>query len=147
MFLKQFLKNSKTVKSGGDNSMVIYIKPLNYKTLMFLNFLIFSKNIFSSCICGFIVVFLLFLADMSVREECNEDPGQSDETEAETSPPKSPSTPKNVKSKNSGTVGLCGPSWCCQHLGRRCLRCGDGSSPTVPEIGFKHSPDGLEESF
>ncbi|XP_024911336.1 ras-specific guanine nucleotide-releasing factor 1-like [Cynoglossus semilaevis] len=39
--------------------------------------------------------------DMSVREECNEDPGQSDETEAETSPPKSPSTPKNVKSKNS----------------------------------------------
>uniref|UniRef100_A0A3P8VZS6 Ras protein specific guanine nucleotide releasing factor 1 n=1 Tax=Cynoglossus semilaevis TaxID=244447 RepID=A0A3P8VZS6_CYNSE len=39
---------------------------------------------------------------MSVREECNEDPGQSDETEAETSPPKSPSTPKNVKSKNSG---------------------------------------------
>lgn len=43
-------------------------------------------------------------ADLSVREECKEDPHQSDEAEAEMSPPKSPSTPKNVKSKNSGTV-------------------------------------------
>lgn len=42
--------------------------------------------------------------DLSVREECDEEPSQSDETEAEMSPPKSPSTPKNVKSKNSGTV-------------------------------------------
>uniref|UniRef100_A0A3B4WU92 Ras protein specific guanine nucleotide releasing factor 1 n=1 Tax=Seriola lalandi dorsalis TaxID=1841481 RepID=A0A3B4WU92_SERLL len=40
--------------------------------------------------------------DLSVREECDEDPSQSDEAEAEMSPPKSPSTPKNVKSKNSG---------------------------------------------
>ncbi|CAG02359.1 unnamed protein product, partial [Tetraodon nigroviridis] len=39
--------------------------------------------------------------DLSVREECDKDPSQSDETEAEMSPPKSPSTPKNVKSKNS----------------------------------------------
>lgn len=39
-----------------------------------------------------------------MREECDEDPSQSDETEAEMSPPKSPSTPKNVKSKNSGIV-------------------------------------------
>nr|XP_019935183.1 PREDICTED: ras-specific guanine nucleotide-releasing factor 1-like isoform X2 [Paralichthys olivaceus] len=39
--------------------------------------------------------------DLSVREECDEEPGQSDEAEAEMSPPKSPSTPKNVKSKNS----------------------------------------------
>lgn len=41
-----------------------------------------------------------------MREECDEDPSQSDETEAEMSPPKSPSTPKNVKSKNSGTAWL-----------------------------------------
>lgn len=46
----------------------------------------------------------LFCPDLSVREECDEDPSQSDETEAEMSPPKSPSTPKNVKSKNSGTA-------------------------------------------
>uniref|UniRef100_A0A8C6L3L8 Ras protein specific guanine nucleotide releasing factor 1 n=1 Tax=Nothobranchius furzeri TaxID=105023 RepID=A0A8C6L3L8_NOTFU len=39
--------------------------------------------------------------NLSVREECDEDPSQSDEAEAEMSPPKSPSTPKNVKSKNS----------------------------------------------
>uniref|UniRef100_A0A3Q2CCL9 Ras protein specific guanine nucleotide releasing factor 1 n=1 Tax=Cyprinodon variegatus TaxID=28743 RepID=A0A3Q2CCL9_CYPVA len=39
--------------------------------------------------------------DLSVREECNEEPSQSDEAESEMSPPKSPSTPKNVKSKNS----------------------------------------------
>ena len=45
-----------------------------------------------------------FSPDLSVREEGDEDPAQSDETEAEMSPPKSPSTPKNVKSKNSGTV-------------------------------------------
>ncbi|XP_040896884.1 ras-specific guanine nucleotide-releasing factor 1-like isoform X2 [Toxotes jaculatrix] len=44
--------------------------------------------------------------DLSVREECDEDPSQSDEAEAEMSPPKSPSTPKNVKSKNSGTFSL-----------------------------------------
>uniref|UniRef100_A0A3P9JXS1 Ras protein specific guanine nucleotide releasing factor 1 n=1 Tax=Oryzias latipes TaxID=8090 RepID=A0A3P9JXS1_ORYLA len=40
--------------------------------------------------------------NLSVREECDEDPSQSDEAEAEMSSPKSPSTPKNVKSKNSG---------------------------------------------
>ena len=48
-----------------------------------------------------------FSPDLSVREEGDEDPAQSDETEAEMSPPKSPSTPKNVKSKNSGTVWIC----------------------------------------
>lgn len=51
-----------------------------------------------------IVKHFFFCVDLSVREECDEDPSQSDETEAEMSPPKSPSTPKNVKSKNSGTV-------------------------------------------
>uniref|UniRef100_A0A3P9NUX5 Ras protein specific guanine nucleotide releasing factor 1 n=1 Tax=Poecilia reticulata TaxID=8081 RepID=A0A3P9NUX5_POERE len=40
--------------------------------------------------------------DRSVREECDEEQSQSDEAESEMSPPKSPSTPKNVKSKNSG---------------------------------------------
>ncbi|CAL8350290.1 unnamed protein product [Merluccius merluccius] len=40
--------------------------------------------------------------DMAVREVCDEEPPPSDEAEAEMSPPKSPSTPKNVqKSKNS----------------------------------------------
>lgn len=47
-----------------------------------------------------------FSVDLSVREECDKDPSQSDETEAEMSPPKSPSTPKNVKSKNSGIVSV-----------------------------------------
>lgn len=47
-----------------------------------------------------------FSVDLSVREECDEDPSQCDETEAEMSPPKSPSTPKNVKSKNSGMVSV-----------------------------------------
>ncbi|KAF3832412.1 hypothetical protein F7725_026077 [Dissostichus mawsoni] len=44
--------------------------------------------------------------DLSVREECNEDPSQSEETEAEMSPPKSPSTPKNFSlfSFNNGMV-------------------------------------------
>lgn len=84
---------------------------------------------------------------MSVREECNEDPGQSDETEAETSPPKSPSTPKNVKSKNSGTVGLCGPSWCCQHH-----HTVGASGVVMVQVRLSlrsasHSPDGLGESF
>ena len=41
-------------------------------------------------------------ADMAVREVCDEEPPPSDEVEAEMSPPKSPSTPKNVKAKNSG---------------------------------------------
>lgn len=50
------------------------------------------------------VLTLRVCADLSVREECDEDPNQSDEAEAEMSPPKSPSTPKNVKAKNSGTV-------------------------------------------
>ena len=55
-----------------------------------------------------------FCPDLSVREECDEDPSQSDEAEAEMSPPKSPSTPKNVKSKNSGTtVSVCSMSETC----------------------------------
>uniref|UniRef100_A0A8C5CUJ7 Ras-specific guanine nucleotide-releasing factor 1-like n=1 Tax=Gadus morhua TaxID=8049 RepID=A0A8C5CUJ7_GADMO len=36
-----------------------------------------------------------------VMEVCDEEPPPSDEVEAEMSPPKSPSTPKNVKAKNS----------------------------------------------
>ncbi|MGH0186058.1 UNVERIFIED_CONTAM: hypothetical protein FKN15_019964 [Acipenser sinensis] len=43
--------------------------------------------------------------EVSVREESDNDPIQSDEAETETSPTKSPTTPKNVKCKNSsGTV-------------------------------------------
>lgn len=53
---------------------------------------------------AFLFVTLRVCADLSVREERDEDPDQSDEAEAEMSPPKSPSTPKNVKAKNSGTV-------------------------------------------
>lgn len=40
-------------------------------------------------------------ADASVREESDNDQNQSDEAEAEASPTKSPTTPKNVKCKNS----------------------------------------------
>nr|XP_009684672.1 PREDICTED: ras-specific guanine nucleotide-releasing factor 1-like [Struthio camelus australis] len=40
-------------------------------------------------------------SDVSVREESDTDPNQSDEAEAETSPTKSPTTPKSVKCKNS----------------------------------------------
>ncbi|KAJ3593969.1 hypothetical protein NHX12_006302 [Muraenolepis orangiensis] len=39
--------------------------------------------------------------DAAAREACDGDPPPGDEAEAETSPPKSPSTPKNVKAKNS----------------------------------------------
>lgn len=42
-----------------------------------------------------------FFLDGSVREETDNDPIQSDEAEAEVSPTKSPTTPKNVKCKNS----------------------------------------------
>uniref|UniRef100_A0A8C4ZR05 Ras-specific guanine nucleotide-releasing factor 1-like n=1 Tax=Gadus morhua TaxID=8049 RepID=A0A8C4ZR05_GADMO len=44
----------------------------------------------------------LYVSNMAVREVCDEEPPPSDEVEAEMSPPKSPSTPKNVKAKNSG---------------------------------------------
>lgn len=40
-------------------------------------------------------------AEVSVREESDNDQIQSDEAEAEASPTKSPTTPKNVKCKNS----------------------------------------------
>lgn len=40
-------------------------------------------------------------SDVSVREESDTDPNQSDEAEAETSPTKSPTTPMSVKCKNS----------------------------------------------
>ncbi|XP_067411533.1 ras-specific guanine nucleotide-releasing factor 1 isoform X2 [Emydura macquarii macquarii] len=40
-------------------------------------------------------------SEVSVREESDTDPNQSDEAEAETSPTKSPTTPKSVKCKNS----------------------------------------------
>lgn len=40
-------------------------------------------------------------ADLSVREESDNDPNQSDDGDAEASPTKSPTTPKNLKCKNS----------------------------------------------
>uniref|UniRef100_A0A8C0EFU3 Ras protein specific guanine nucleotide releasing factor 1 n=1 Tax=Bubo bubo TaxID=30461 RepID=A0A8C0EFU3_BUBBB len=40
-------------------------------------------------------------SEVSVREESDTDPNQSDEAEAETSPTKSPTTPKSIKCKNS----------------------------------------------
>ncbi|KAJ7311139.1 hypothetical protein JRQ81_006742 [Phrynocephalus forsythii] len=45
-------------------------------------------------------------ADVSVREESDGDPNQSDEAEAENSPTKSPTTPKQVKGKNSSEFPL-----------------------------------------
>ncbi|XP_072838291.2 ras-specific guanine nucleotide-releasing factor 1 isoform X1 [Pogona vitticeps] len=45
-------------------------------------------------------------ADVSVREESDVDPNQSDEAEAESSPTKSPTTPKQVKGKNSSEFPL-----------------------------------------
>ncbi|MGH0153957.1 UNVERIFIED_CONTAM: hypothetical protein FKN15_055780, partial [Acipenser sinensis] len=44
--------------------------------------------------------------EVSVREESDNDPIQSDEAETETSPTKSPTTPKNVKCKNSSAEFL-----------------------------------------
>ncbi|MGH0185549.1 UNVERIFIED_CONTAM: hypothetical protein FKN15_018138 [Acipenser sinensis] len=44
--------------------------------------------------------------EVSVREESDNDPIQSDEAETETSPTKSPTTPKNVKCKNSSDFSL-----------------------------------------
>uniref|UniRef100_A0A8C1V2A1 Ras protein specific guanine nucleotide releasing factor 1 n=1 Tax=Cyprinus carpio TaxID=7962 RepID=A0A8C1V2A1_CYPCA len=44
--------------------------------------------------------------DISVREESDNDQIQSDEAEAEVSPTKSPTTPKNVKCKNSSEFSL-----------------------------------------
>ncbi|KFU93525.1 Ras-specific guanine nucleotide-releasing factor 1, partial [Chaetura pelagica] len=43
---------------------------------------------------------------VSVREESDTDPNQSDEAEAEASPTKSPTTPKTVKCKNSSDFSL-----------------------------------------
>ncbi|XP_047902195.2 ras-specific guanine nucleotide-releasing factor 1 isoform X1 [Anser cygnoides] len=45
-------------------------------------------------------------SDVSVREESDTDPNQSDEAEAETSPTKSPTTPKSIKCKNSSDFSL-----------------------------------------
>ncbi|XP_067411532.1 ras-specific guanine nucleotide-releasing factor 1 isoform X1 [Emydura macquarii macquarii] len=45
-------------------------------------------------------------SEVSVREESDTDPNQSDEAEAETSPTKSPTTPKSVKCKNSSDFSL-----------------------------------------
>ncbi|XP_075287350.1 ras-specific guanine nucleotide-releasing factor 1 isoform X2 [Opisthocomus hoazin] len=45
-------------------------------------------------------------ADVSVREESDTDPNQSDEAEADTSPTKSPTTPKAIKCKNSSDFSL-----------------------------------------
>ncbi|XP_074956977.1 ras-specific guanine nucleotide-releasing factor 1 isoform X3 [Phalacrocorax aristotelis] len=46
-------------------------------------------------------------SEVSVREESDTDPNQSDEAEAETSPTKSPTTPKSVKCKNSSVMTSC----------------------------------------
>ncbi|XP_064373861.1 ras-specific guanine nucleotide-releasing factor 1 isoform X2 [Dromaius novaehollandiae] len=45
-------------------------------------------------------------SDVSVREESDTDPNQSDEADAETSPTKSPTTPKSIKCKNSSDFSL-----------------------------------------
>nr|XP_014433539.2 ras-specific guanine nucleotide-releasing factor 1 [Pelodiscus sinensis] len=45
-------------------------------------------------------------SEVSVREESDTDPNQSDEAETETSPTKSPTTPKAVKCKNSSEFPL-----------------------------------------
>ncbi|NXG40685.1 RGRF1 factor, partial [Psilopogon haemacephalus] len=45
-------------------------------------------------------------SEVSVREESDTDPNQSDEAEAESSPTKSPTTPKSVKGKNSSDFSL-----------------------------------------
>ncbi|NXK97690.1 RGRF1 factor, partial [Formicarius rufipectus] len=45
-------------------------------------------------------------SEVSVREESDMDPNHSDEAEAETSPTKSPTTPKSVKCKNSSDFSL-----------------------------------------
>ncbi|XP_048811957.1 ras-specific guanine nucleotide-releasing factor 1 isoform X2 [Lagopus muta] len=45
-------------------------------------------------------------SDVSVREESDTDPNQSDEAEAEASPTKSPTTPMSVKCKNSSDFSL-----------------------------------------
>lgn len=52
-----------------------------------------------------ICTFLLWDTDLSVREESDNDPNQSDDGDPEASPTKSPTTPKNVKCKNSS--GTC----------------------------------------
>ncbi|XP_064525429.1 ras-specific guanine nucleotide-releasing factor 1 isoform X3 [Pseudopipra pipra] len=45
-------------------------------------------------------------SEVSVREESDTDPNHSDEAEAETSPTKSPTTPKSIKCKNSSEFSL-----------------------------------------
>ncbi|XP_028907719.1 ras-specific guanine nucleotide-releasing factor 1 isoform X2 [Ornithorhynchus anatinus] len=45
-------------------------------------------------------------SEVSVREESDTDPNQSDEADTETSPTKSPTTPKSVKSRNSSEFSL-----------------------------------------
>ncbi|NXF01042.1 RGRF1 factor, partial [Smithornis capensis] len=45
-------------------------------------------------------------SEVSVREESDTDPNHSDEAEAETSPTKSPTTPKSMKCKNSSDFSL-----------------------------------------
>lgn len=43
-------------------------------------------------------------SEVSMREESDNDQNQSDEGDTETSPTKSPTTPKSVKSKNSSGI-------------------------------------------
>ncbi|NXA05032.1 RGRF1 factor, partial [Sapayoa aenigma] len=45
-------------------------------------------------------------SEVSVREESDTDPNHSDEAEVETSPTKSPTTPKSIKCKNSSDFSL-----------------------------------------
>nr|XP_043886517.1 ras-specific guanine nucleotide-releasing factor 1-like isoform X2 [Solea senegalensis] len=91
-FLNTFLHSYRVFTSADvvlDKLITIYKKPISAIPARSLElFFASSQN-------------NKFLYDLSVREECDEDPGHTDETEAEMSPPKSPSTPKNVKSKNS----------------------------------------------
>ncbi|XP_058485958.1 ras-specific guanine nucleotide-releasing factor 1-like isoform X2 [Solea solea] len=91
-FLNTFLHSYRVFSSADvvlDKLITIYKKPISAIPARSLElFFASSQN-------------NKFLYDLSVREECDEDPGHTEETEAEMSPPKSPSTPKNVKSKNS----------------------------------------------
>lgn len=51
------------------------------------------------------LIYSNYVTDLSVREESDNDPNQSDDADPEASPTKSPTTPKNVKCKNSsGTL-------------------------------------------
>lgn len=70
---------------------------LGFYSYIFFSVIIFSKFTF--------LIIIFFNTDLSVREESDNDQNQSDDGDAEASPTKSPTTPKNIKCKNSsGTL-------------------------------------------